>query len=69
MNDHDFPLYGTQEAAAAQVVRCHRDHIALRTTFEDVGGCPYCVYTPGERMAAARAIEATTRRLQGGGTG
>ena len=58
----DAPRYGTREAHVAEVVSCHAGHLAARTTFEDVGGCPYCTLTQGERNAAVAAIQATKRR-------
>ena len=56
------PLWGSTEARTAEVVRCTEGHIAARQTFEDVGGCPYCLHTPGERQAALNAREALLRR-------
>lgn len=64
--NQNIPVWGSLEARAADVVRCDfkPEHIALRTTFEDVGGCPYCMYTPGERQAALQARETLMRRLR-----
>ncbi|MGA4540886.1 hypothetical protein ACPA54_12905 [Uniformispora flossi] len=53
-NTNEIPLYWSDEALEAEIVRCHLGHLAARTTFETVGGCPYCSYTPGERLAALR---------------
>jgi hypothetical protein len=36
-------------------------HLASREAFEDVGGCPYCLRTQGERIAAVAAKKATMR--------
>ncbi len=60
------PLYWSEEGRRSEVVRCYRDHIAARTTFEDVGGCPYCSLTQGERNGAVAAIRATKRRQHAG---
>lgn len=57
-----IPLFWTPEGRVALVVRCHQAHIADRETFEDVGGCPYCRYTPGERQAALQARDSLLRR-------
>ena len=51
MSETATPLYGTEEARTATVVRCALGHEALRETFETVGGCPYCLKTPEERIA------------------
>lgn len=56
---HSEPVWGTPESRTADVVQCNMgEHIALRTTFEAVDGCPYCLHTPGERIAAVNAVEA-----------
>lgn len=52
------PLWDTLEARTAEIVSCGQGHMAARTTFEDVDGCPYCIHTPGERQAALRAVDA-----------
>ena len=59
-----IPRWGTQEARTSAVVRCASGHIAARETFEDVGGCPYCTYTPQARVAALKAKEATEKRMR-----
>lgn len=51
-----IPLFWSEEGRTAEVVRCHFGHLGFRETFERVGGCPYCTYTPGERQAAPRAL-------------
>ncbi|MET9360098.1 DUF6192 family protein [Streptomyces sp. NPDC006632] len=53
----DVPLFWSQEGRTAEIVRCHLGHLAARETFEAVGGCPYCNHTPGERVAAVRAMD------------
>jgi hypothetical protein len=59
----DIPIYGTKEARTAVIVRCARDasHLAARETFANVGGCPYCLRTPDERIAALEAIRRAQR--------
>jgi hypothetical protein len=56
------PRWGTPESRTADVVCCEAGHLAARTTFEDVNGCPYCLRTPGERQAALQARETLLRR-------
>jgi hypothetical protein len=53
----DIPLYGSKEGEASPVVRCAVDgsHYASREAFDEVGGCPYCLHTADERIAALRA--------------
>lgn len=53
----DIPVYGTKEAQTAVIVRCPHDasHLAERETFAKVGGCPYCLHTPEERIAGLEA--------------
>ncbi|MEV8023031.1 DUF6192 family protein [Streptomyces sp. NPDC086554] len=58
----DVPLFWSQEGRTAEIVRCHLGHLAARETFEAVGGCPYCTHTPGERVAAVRALDWATRK-------
>lgn len=58
----DIPLFWSEEGHSAEVVRCHYGHLAFRETFEKVGGCPYCTYTPDERVAALRAVAAERRQ-------
>lgn len=58
-NVTDIPLYWSEDGRRTEVVRCHQEHIALRKTFEEVGGCPYCSFAPSERVAALRAKEAS----------
>ncbi|GGX93594.1 hypothetical protein GCM10010324_44480 [Streptomyces hiroshimensis] len=53
-----IPLFWSTEGRTAEVVQCHFGHLGFRETFETVGGCPYCTYTPGERQAALRALGA-----------
>lgn len=58
----DVPLFWSQEGRTAEIVRCHLNHLAARETFEAVGGCPYCNHTPGERVAAVRAMDWERRK-------
>ncbi|KJS58289.1 hypothetical protein VM95_34275 [Streptomyces rubellomurinus] len=58
----EAPLFWSVEGRKVEVVRCHLGHLALRETFENVGGCPYCMHTPGERLAAVRALKAAERK-------
>ncbi len=58
----DVPLFWSQEGRMAEIVRCHLNHLAARETFEAVGGCPYCTHTPGERVAAVRAMDWVSRK-------
>lgn len=62
----EYPVWGSPEARTADVIRCWAEepHIASRETFEDVGGCPYCLHTPEERQAALKARDALTRRMR-----
>lgn len=57
-----IPLFGSVEGRRAEIVRCSFGHLGARETFEELGGCPYCMYTPGERVAALRAKQAAGRR-------
>lgn len=61
----DIPVYGTKEAQTSVIVRCPNDasHLAERKTFAEVGGCPYCLLTPEERIAG---LEAKGRAQRGG---
>ena len=59
----EIPLYWSVDGCTADVVRCREGHVAFRETFEDVGGCPYCSYTPRERVAL-KAKKATLRRIR-----
>jgi hypothetical protein len=61
VDNADIPLYWSDEGKTAEVVRCHHDHVAFRETFEEVGGCPYCLHTPRERIAALGAQELRRR--------
>jgi hypothetical protein len=60
----DAPRYVTEEAREASVVSCGFGHLAFRTTFEAVGGCPYCCRTKGERNTAVAVSQAINRRLR-----
>jgi hypothetical protein len=62
-NSPDIPIYGTKEARTAVIVRCAGDatHLAAPETFANVGGCPYCLRTPEERIAALEAMRRAQR--------
>ncbi len=62
----DIPTFGSDEGKTASVVRCSVDasHIGLRETFEEVGGCPYCLHTPDERVAALQKKSSIGRRAR-----
>jgi len=59
----EIPLYGSEEGRTADVVRCPvvDAHIARRVVFEKLGGCPYCLHTPAERVAVQRRAERENR--------
>lgn len=65
-SDDSIPLFWSVEGRRAEIVRCHLGHLGARETFEELGGCPYCMYTPGERVAALRAKQAAGRRQRPG---
>jgi hypothetical protein len=67
----ETPVHGSEEGRAAVVVRCYADptHTAFRETFERVGGCPYCLHTPEERITALQAKRAAEPRLPLGESG
>ena len=62
-NSSDVLLYGSEEGRTAEIVRCALDssHIASREAFLNEGGCPYCLRTPDQRIAALKAAERRRR--------
>lgn len=59
-----IPLFWSEQGRTAEIVRCHLGHLGFRETFETVGGCPYCMHTSGERIAALRAKQAAKQRTE-----
>jgi hypothetical protein len=64
----EIPLYGSEEGRTAEIVRCRLDdsHIASRVAFENEGGCPYCLRTQEQRIAALSDKETRERRARNG---
>lgn len=61
---NDVPLYWSREgyiAMPGDVVSCHVGHLGFKSTFQAVG-CPYCSYTPGERIAYLNGQRRASRK-------